>query len=269
MAPGCHLGAWHDFRGPLTLPVAGGWRPPAGRAHRLGLHELVPGESRAETLGLRVVAGGRRHAFAEELAGTRDGAEVLVFDLFLDGRVGAGIAVPGPPFLRYRCAAIGLTGPQPWLAVTKRRGAQWLYPGLEAARLATGNSRADRRFRAFGATAAGLRLLSVPGVRDWLTEVLTARIEDSRSSLILEIHGAHAMLAVRACDITPSDEFMLDAAVRHGGQGPWPDELLARLATLRTVLAALPGRRPAGRWQTPRGAVLIGPAPLDRVRTVG
>lgn len=258
MSPGCHLGAWHDFRGPATLPAAGGWRPPAGRARRLGLHELVPGESRAEGIGLRVVAGGRRHAFAEELAGTYEDAEVLVFDLFLDGRSGAGIGMLGLPFVRYRCAAMTLTRPQPWLAVTGRRGARWLYPGLEPGRLATGHARTDRRCRAFSTTPEAERLLGLPEVGSWLSEFVSARIENSRSSLILELHGAHAMLAVRACDITPSDEFMLDAAAQHGGQGPWPDELLPRLTALRTVLAALPDDDRHGPWRTPAGAILAG-----------
>ena len=70
-------------------------RAPAGRAQRLGLRELPAGESHAGELGLRVVAGADDHGFSQELAGERDGVEVLVFDMFLDSFSGPGPAGSG------------------------------------------------------------------------------------------------------------------------------------------------------------------------------
>jgi hypothetical protein len=217
-------------------------RAPAGRAQRLGLRELPDGESRAEELGLRVAAGADDHAYSQELAGERDGAEVLVFDMFLDSFSGPGPGGSGGDLgwatFRYHCAAVALTRAQTWMAVTDRRPPYQLYPGLKPQRIRTGQSRADRRHRMFLETPDAGRWMSTPEARDWLAEALTTRIEDSRRGLVLELCDRHALFGVRASDFAAPDEMMLARAERRGGCGPWPDELLGRLIALRRILAA-------------------------------
>ena len=142
-------------------------RAPAGRAQRLGLRELPAGESHAGELGLRVVAGADDHGFSQELAGERDGVEVLVFDMFLDSFSGPGPAGSGYDLgwstFRCHCASVALMREQPWMAVTDRRPPYQLYPGLKAHRIQTGQSRADRRHRMFLENARGIPVDERPG----------------------------------------------------------------------------------------------------------
>jgi hypothetical protein len=215
---------------------------PAGRAQRLGLRELPEGESRAAELGLRVVAAADEHAFSQELVGQRDGAEVLVFDLFLDSFSGPGPGGSAPDLgwstVRYHCAAVALAHEHPWMAITDRRPPYQLYPGMKGQRINTGDSRADRHHRVFLEAPEAGRWMSAPTARGWLAEALSARIEHSRSGLVLELCGEHALFAVRASDFAAPDEMTLMRAERRGGSGPWPDELLRRLLALRLILVA-------------------------------
>jgi len=217
---------------------------PAGRAERLGLHELSPGERGADRLGLRVLAAADDHAFSQELAGERDGGQVLVFDLFLDSYPGAGPAPSGYDqgwaTFRYHCAAVALTRELAWMAITGRRPPYNLYPGLKPRRLATGERRADRRHRLYTEGPEATSWMESPAAQAWLADTLTARLEDSRRGLILELGGANAMLGVRASDFAQPDEMVLARAARRGGCGPWPDELLARLMTLRSLIEGGP-----------------------------
>jgi hypothetical protein len=105
------------------------------------------------------------------------------------------------------------------------------YPPGRVSVRRTGRGRAGR-----GSALAVPR--SAPAARDWLAEALTTRIEHSRDGLVLELCGRHTLYAVRASDFAPPDEIMLARAERRGGCGPWPDELLARLLALHSILAA-------------------------------
>jgi hypothetical protein len=212
---------------------------PPGRAERLGLRavEQQPGNARA--LPFRLLAAGDQRTVSMQLTGTRDGASVSVFDLFLDCSVGArGESVGGWTTFRYHVAVADLGAPGlPWLAITDRRPPIELYDPGSRARLATGVRTLDRQRSVHSDQPDALaRVFAAPAARDWLREALSESYVDHRPLSVLEISSGWALLAARTGDFGHPDEIAL--ANPRSRFGPWPDELLLRLSALRALIAA-------------------------------
>jgi hypothetical protein len=211
---------------------------PAGRAERLGLSAAEREPDGATELPFRLLAAGDQRTISMELTGIRDGASVSVFDLFLDCSVGArGESVGGWTTFRYHVAVADLGAPElPWLAITERRPPIELYDPRSSARLATGVRTLDRQRSVYSDQPNALtRVFATPAAREWLREALSERYVDNRPLSVLEIAQGWALLAARTGDFGHPDEIAL--ANPRARFGPWPDEMLHRLSTLRVLTA--------------------------------
>ena len=218
--------------------------PPPGRAERLGLSPVDQAGSTALAMPFGFLALGDDRRARTELAGVINGLGARVFEFSAGEQVGArGEASGGWSSFRYHVVAAELGFLVPWLAIavpSTPAPSQRLYPGRRGHDLATGSRKVDRSYRLYTDDLTAARRVIEPAMSGWLAAVLTARIE-GRPIVTIEASGGWALAAIPARGMVTPDAVAIRLQHEHphpGHAGPWPDALLAVLATFRDLVPA-------------------------------
>ena len=216
-------------------------RAPAGRAERLGLAESDPAALVAPTLPFEFLRLGEKQRFGAELAGRPEGFGVVVVEFTAGDESGANAeGTGGWTAYPYHVVAIETGMELPWFAVAQRRVSQpshKLYPQHRERSLETADRGVNRTYALHGDDAPAL--FGTPlgaSVRSWLPGALALRVNHGHP-VAIEVSGGWALTAIQAGGLTVPDAVALNQKQRLGMPGPWPDELLAMLKQLRTVVS--------------------------------